>query len=417
MELINLSPYATDFTPILIIDMEIKYFERIITLVYLIVAITSCSDKGNSDVSVSNPVLGDTTSYSYTTPTEQQDGWSVASVEDVGIDRIDLEVAISKVTDGEFVNISSILIARDGQLVVDELFRTALDNNDAAVGNTDLNVHTMQSATKSFTSAFMGIAIDKGFIGSVDTEFYSLFPEYNSIENWSESKNIITLENVLTMQHGWQYNEWDYPIESDENTLFFIYRNYNDFVKGLLDLPMALEPGVSFVYSTMASHALGAAVSNQSGQSLQDFAQEYLFNPLQIETAHWLYSPSRRAMTGCCLFISGRDMTKLGQLYLDKGIWDGKQVISSDWIEKSVTKSVKLNLGFANGYGYQWWMKEFVVDGNLVNAYFAAGNGGQFIYVFPALNAVISFTGENYGSQTMYQVNSLLEDFLLTAFE
>ncbi len=377
----------------------------------LILILIGCDKHDNPQ---SNP---ENSSYNYAIPEEKQDGWLVTSVEDVDVDKILLEEAISKIVDGDFVNISSILIARDGQLIVDELFRTTLDANDAAVRNTDLNVHTMQSATKSFASALMGIAIDKGFINSVDVGFYTLFPEYDSFENWSDSKNQITLENVLTMQHGWQYNEWDYPIESDQNTLFFIYRNYSDFVKGLLDLPMSSELGNSFAYSTMASHALGAAISNKSNKSVPDFAQEYLFGPLQFDTVYWLFSPTNRAMTGCCLFISGRDMIKLGQLYLDEGRWNGEQIISSNWIEKSVTKAVDLNLGFTDGYGYQWWMKEFTVDGQSVDAFFAAGNGGQFIYVFPSLNAVISLTGENYGSQTMYQVTSLLEDYLLKALK
>lgn len=371
----------------------------------------------NDEPEAPKRAVNDDPGYTYSVPLEKGDGWLVASIEDVDIDRDLLQEAVSTIIDGEFVKISSLLISRNGQLVVDELFRTDLDANDYAVGNTDLNIHTMQSTTKSFVSALVGIAIDKRYIESTDVSFYSLFGEYSSFENWSDSKNEITLEDVLTMRHGWQYNEWDYPTESDQNTLFYIYRNYSDFVKGLLDLPMALEPGESFVYSTMAAHALGAAVSNQSGKSIPDFAQEYLFEPLQFDKSYWLYSPKNRAMTGCCLFISGRDMTKLGQLYLDKGKWNGNQVISSEWIEKSVTKSVDLNLGFTDGYGYQWWMKELRVNGESIDTFFAAGNGGQFIYVFPELNAVISFTGENYGSQTMYQVTALLEKYLLKAFK
>ncbi|NQZ77890.1 MAG: serine hydrolase [Ekhidna sp.] len=392
---------------------------------YLIFVLLGCNDESelpnksdNSDVpdQPESPIENDL-SYSYDMPIYKGDGWSVANVEDVQIDRNQLELAVSKIVDRDFVNISSLLIARDGQLVVDELFRTTLDANDAAVGNTDLNVHTLQSTTKSFVSAITGIAIDQGYIESVNTSFYSLFPEYDSFENWIDSKNNITVEDVLTMRHGWQYNEWDYPIQSDLNTLHFIYRNYYDFVKGLLDRPMEIAPGTSFVYSTMASHALGAAVSNTSQKTIPDFAQEYLFGPLQFQKSYWLFSPKNRAMTGCCLFISGRDMTKLGQLYLDKGEWNGSQIISSDWIERSIAKALSLNLGFTNGYGYHWWRNTFTVNERSIDSYFAAGNGGQFIYVFPSLNAVVSFTGENYGSPTMYQVTSFLENHLLPAFE
>lgn len=389
----------------------------ILTIAFVLMSVFFGCNKESEPDTTPTPTTSVSPGYTYSVPADKSDGWSVASIETVDIDKDLLEAAITEITEGRFVNISSLLISRQGQLVVDELFRTTLDANDAAVGNTDLNVHTMQSSTKSFVSALMGIAIDKGYINSVDEGFYSLFDEYSSFENWSDSKNEITIENVLTMQHGWAYNEWDYPAASDQNTLFYIYRNYTDFVKGLLDLPMAAIPGESYAYSTMASHALGATVSNKSGKSVPEFAKEFLFDPLQFEKSYWLFSPKNRAMTGCCLFISGRDMTKLGQLYLDKGKWNGTQIISPEWIEKSVARSVDINLGFTDGYGYQWWMKELRVNGKSLDSFFAAGNGGQFIYVFPELDAVISFTGENYGSQTMYQVTSLLENYLLKAFK
>ncbi|MCL6275417.1 beta-lactamase family protein [Muricauda sp. 2012CJ35-5] len=391
---------------------------RWIPFLCLSIIFIGCSKDENPQSAAENPQpSSETPLYQYTIPEQKQDGWTVASIENVSIDKAELETAVSKIIERKFVNISSLLITRDGKLVLDELFRRNLDANDAAVTNTDLNVHTLQSATKSFTSALVGIAIEKGYINSVDVGFYSLFPEYESFENWSERKNDITLENVLTMQHGWRYNEWDYPIESDQNTLYYIYRNYTDFVKGMLDQPMDTNPGTTFTYATMASHALGAAVGNQAGQSFTAFAREHLFEPLEFDKVYWLYSPKNRAMAGCCLFISGRDMTKLGQLFLDDGQWNGTQILSSDWIEKSVTRTVGINLGFSDGYGYQWWTKEFSLNRQTLDSYFAAGNGGQFIYVFPSLNAVISFTGENYGSQTMYQVTSLLEDYLLKAFK
>ncbi len=396
--------------------LTIRQSSVLLPAILLLWLFLGCKEGGEPD-DKPIPSVNETPDYNYSVPADKGDGWSVANVDDVNIDRDLLEKAVQEIIDGRYVNISSLLISRDGQLVVDELFRTNLDANDAAVGNTDLNVHTMQSTTKSFVSALIGIAIDKGYINSVDDAFYSFFDEYDEFKNWSDLKNDITLKNVLTMRHGWEYNEWDFPVESDQNTLFYIYRNYTDFVKGLLDLPMATEPGETYAYATMASHALGAVVSNQSGKSVPEFAKEHLFEPLQFDKSYWLFSPNNRAMTGCCLFISGRDMTKLGQLYLDKGQWNGTRIISPEWIERSVARSADIDLGFTDGYGYQWWMKEFRVNGKPIDSYFAAGNGGQFIYVIPELNAVISFTGENYGSQTMYQVVSLLQDYLLKAFK
>ncbi len=382
---------------------------HLLMIVFIAVISSGCSGTSSSDSTTET----ESRLYHYTAPMAANDGWQTAHVSETNINESDIELAIESIVSGQYINVSSIQIARNGLLVVDELIRTRLDANDNAVQNTDLNIHTMQSATKSFVATMVGIAVDQDLIESVDTPVYSLFPEYSDYANWNDAKNSITIENFLTMQHGFDYNEWDYPATSDQNTLHYLYRNYGDFVKGLLDLPMATEPGTEFVYSTMVSHALGAIVANASGMSIPQFAETYLFEPLDFGITYWLFSPSNRAMTGCCLFVSGRDMLKLGQLYLDGGIWNGKRIVSETWVEQSIQAYSPLELGFSEGYGYQWWTRNFTVGANTYSAFFAAGNGGQFIYVFPELDTVFAFTGENYGSLTMYQITDLLERYLL----
>ena len=356
--------------------------------------------------------------YEYQTPVNKNDGWQVAHASDHDVTASILENMMNAIRQGQFTKIDSVLIVRNNYLVFDELIRTQLDSRDSYIGNSDLNVHSAQSVTKSFASALVGIAIDKNYIESTDAKFYDFFQNYPSFENWDESKNQINLENVLTMQHGWQWDEWSYPYSDSRNSLGEIYRNHPDHVKGLLDLPMATSPGSTFAYSTIASVALGGAVENATGLQLEDFADQYLFLPLGINSHIWDFTPAGRAHTGGGLWISSRDMAKLGQLFLQQGNWNGEQLISTEWVDISTQAHVTLNYSHSDNYGYQWWDKTFnLSDGRSIYTYSAQGNGGQFIYVIPELNSVVVFTGSNYDSPEMYQAVTLMRQFVLPALK
>ena len=149
---------------------------------------------------------------------------------------------------------------------------------------------------------------------------------------------------------------------------------------------------------------------------LEDFADVYLFQPLGIESHIWAHTPVGRAHTGGGLWLGGRDMLKFGQLYLNDGLWNGEQIISSEWIAESFLKRVSFNYGHSDGYGYQWWHKGFSIAGQgVVDAWFTAGNGGQFIYLIPSKNTVIAFTGANYDDPLMYQADTMMINYILPA--
>ena len=356
----------------------------------------------------------DSSSYQYQLPVSNADGWPTGNISDHNINPAPLINMMNEIRQGNYTNIDSIVIVRNDTLVFDELIRTQLGSHDSYIGNTDLNVHSAQSVTKSFASALIGIAIDKDFIESTDNKFYDFFQNYSSFDNWDESKNQITLKNVLTMRHGWDWDEWTHPYSDSRNNLGEIYRNHPDHVKGLLDLPMETTPGSTYAYSTIASVALGAAVENSSGLQLEDFADQFLFEPMEITSHIWDFTPVGRAHTGGGLWISSRDMAKFGQLYLNGGVWNGQQLISNQWIEISTQDHVNLNYGHSDNYGYQWWDKTFnLSDGRSIYTYSAQGNGGQFIYIVPELNSVVVFTGSSYNSPNMYQAVTLMRQFVL----
>jgi CubicO group peptidase (beta-lactamase class C family) len=391
-------------------------FNQKILIVFIqfscLVLLMGCGGDSNSntDANINNtpPV---SVPYAYNVPLSKSDGWAVGHLNDVNVEESLIVSMMNAVESDAFVNIDGIFIVRNNTLVLDELLRNTLSQTDRYFSNTNPEVHTMQSVTKSFTSALVGIAIDKGYIENVDVGYYSLFTEYPSFDNWDSRKAAMTVENVLTMRHGWDYKELD------GNSLAYINNNFVDFAKALLDFPMANSPGTTFAYSTIASVTLGLAVENASGVSLENFAAEHLFAPLGITSYWWFITGAGHAHTGGGLWMKGRDMIKFGQLYLNKGNWNGDQLISEDWVTWSTQKWLELNYTFADGYGYQWWHQSFDIPSEgVIDTYFAAGNGGQFIYVVPSKNAVIGFTGDNLDDgELTYQPVSLMRDFILPA--
>lgn len=362
--------------------------------------------------------------YKYNVPNFTDDGWQVTHLDDVGINEALITRVVQDIHDGEFPRIDSVAIAKDGFLVLDHRFRMELDEWDEEFGNTDIDLHLMMSAWKSVVSALVGIAIDQGLIGSVDESFYSYFTEYYSFDNWSPLKDDITIADALTMRHGLEWDEWRYPYGDSRNTLTYVY-SYPDVVKAVLDLPMANTPGQVFAYSSGISRALSRLVANASGRSIDDYADEYLFEPLGITRRLWTYTGEGNAKTGSGLFLTTRGMAKFGKLFLDDGWWNGQQIISPEWIELSTQPQVYIGSfgNLENGYyAMHWWIERFYVGGEWIDTYFAAGNGGQYIFVIPELNMVAILTGQNYSSRedfSQYAADpfTIMREYILPAIE
>jgi hypothetical protein len=258
----------------------------------------------------------DEAGYSYQPPPITKDGWKTSSLAEQNIELAPIIEMVEQVRSGHYGGISSVVLARRGALVLDEYFGS---------GERD-TIHTTRSASKAITSALVGIAIDHKFVASVDEPLLSFFPEYKGkINHWDEAKNEITLSHILSMTSGVRGNE-DAMYPTDDWTQFYF------------DQPLANKPGEKFSYATSGIVSLGGVIASSSGLSVAEFADQYLFGPLGITKYFWPGTSRGLAMTGGGVKLQSRDMAKFGQLYLDKGLWKGKRVISESWIDLSTKK-------------------------------------------------------------------------------
>lgn len=299
------------------------------------------------------------------------DGWRTTTPESQGLDSEELVKAFDFIRENK-INIHSMLIIRNGYVVLDAIFYPY----------TRGTVHDLASVTKSVTSALIGIAIDKGVIQSVHHPILDFFPEYE-VENLDENKRKITIEDLLTMTSGFNCG-----FQHGEQELFQMFES-DDWIDFVLDMPMTAEPGSRWAYCSPNVHLLSAIISKTTGMSALEFARKYLFDPLGIKEIIWPSDPNGFCFGWGDLHLLPEDMAKIGTLYLNEGLWDGKQVISSEWIAQSKPHHVTLSGG--RGYGYLWWD-----TGHTPGFYEAVGRGGQRICIWPEKRFVIVFTGGGF---------------------
>lgn len=362
-------------------------------------------------------VVAPTPAYTYSVPADIGDGWQVASVADEGFEEELITTMVRRILTGVYRGIDSVAIARNNKLVLSVQFRDSVGQFDDWVNNRDPERHVLHSTSKSFTSALIGIAIDRGAIASVDVPFYDLF-NYGAYGSWDPRKAGMTLEDVLTMRLGIEWDEWSLPYTDPRNDLVFLENNNVDWAKALLDLPMTSDPGTVFAYNTAATIALGQALENATGIPMEDFANQYLFYPMQIDTAAWWKSPTGLPVGGSGLFLKTRDMLKFGQLYIDDGAWQGRQLISPEWVAASVARHVDISswASLSEAYGYQWWLDDLAYGAGTTPAYITSGYGGQYIFAMPDVGVVVAFTGQNYEhGERIIELYTLVEGFVLRA--
>ncbi|MDJ0721519.1 MAG: serine hydrolase [Desulfobacterales bacterium] len=288
------------------------------------------------------------------------------------------------------LHIDSILIVRNGHLVLDAYFWPFKPGEK----------HIIYSCTKSVMSALIGIAVDKGYIQSVDQPVTDFFPD-RSLARLDARKASMTLENLLTMTSGLDCRDsylyrWQGLIEM---------RTSDDWAQYVLDLPMAATPGDQFEYCNGVSHLLSVIIHNATGMRTLAFARQHLFGPLGIQDVGWDTSPQGVDIGYGEMRLRPHDMARLGWLYLNRGRWADRQIVPEAWVTASTRGHVDATL--FDRYGYQWWVED--------SGYYAAvGFKGQRIFVLPQKNMVAVFTGDLTGRESL-MAKELLEDFIIPA--
>jgi CubicO group peptidase (beta-lactamase class C family) len=302
--------------------------------------------------------------------------WAVSTPETQGLDP--LLVAEMYYRAARLKTIYSLLVIKDGYLIAEEYF------HNGSVGQKD----RLQSVTKSYTSALVGIALDRGYLTSVDQKMMDFFPELAG-QITDARKEQITIREMLQMRAG-------YPWEESTPELFEML--YHGFQPSLLaEVPLVSDPGTRCEYSSLTSHLLGVIVARATGTDLKSFAEEYLFSPLNIEVGDWVQDWEGYYNGHADLFLSARDMAKFGLLYLNNGQYDGNQIISAQWVHDSLQTysedawPYRVGRNFNDiGYGYQWWS----VRAGCHHYNLAWGHGGQQIALLDEFDMAIVVTAD-----------------------
>ena len=290
----------------------------------------------------------------------------------------------------EGYNIDSISVIRNGYLVLDAVVHPF--KNDTK--------HIIHSCTKSIVSALIGISIEQGYIDGINTPVLEFFPN-REVSNTDTNKESMTLENLLTMTTGYQCRDSYLYRWSGLNQM----RESADWVQFILDLPMSEVPGTKFEYCNSASFLLSAIITETTGVSALEYAEEHLFGPLGITDVNWPANPQEINIGWGELKMLPHDMAKIGYLYLQGGQWDGQQIVPEQWIEDSTRKTISATL--EDGYGYQWWIDDS-------GTYMALGYAGQFIFVVPEQELVVAFTSD-LSEEDFYVPQVLLGEFIIPA--
>lgn len=298
--------------------------------------------------------------------------WRTSIPEKQGVDSEILAKIVSDITNKN-LGIHSLLVIRNGYMVLDAHFYPFAPNTK----------HDIASASKSIMSLLIGIAIDNGYIKNVNEKVLEFFP-HTQIQNFGKKKAAITVENLLTMTSGLFCEN----IRGRDMTVEQMMNNPN-WLEFVLNRPMKYSSRTHWAYNSCGVYLLSAILSETSSLSALDFALRYLFRPLGIHDVNWTYdSKSRYNLGWGDLYMTPHDMAKIGYLVLNNGVWKGKQIVSSKWIQSAIKLQVNEVEKGGEGYGYLWWLSK-----NKKGIVYAKGRGGQYIVIWPDRKTIIVSTG------------------------
>lgn len=310
-------------------------------------------------------------------PSEIYDGWMISSPSEEFVSEEAIEKIYRKFfSEDEYYTAISLLIAKNEKLISEAYCRDINDRD---------HYHQTQSVTKSITSLVFGIAVDHGYFPNLDSAICDYFPEYFA----SDAKREITIRHLLTMKAGLEFEN-----STDSEQMINYASNSLAFV---INKPLLYQPGKKFIYNDGCPQLISALIQKQTGLSMAEFAHKYLFAPLGVENYKWDNHKDGITYGANNLWLTPRDLLKIGQLIVNAGVWNNTQIISKAWIEEST--SIHNTPSGIGSYGYYWYIRP---DNNAI---VASGIGGQYIYIMPDKNLVLVFTAEPY-------TNPLISNFI-----
>jgi CubicO group peptidase (beta-lactamase class C family) len=317
----------------------------------------------------------------------------------------DLEARLDKaIAEKRVWNLHGVVIVRHGRLVIERYFEGDDYARGCPLGKVAFKpdtLHDLRSASKSIVGLLYGIALGDGKVPRPDAPLFASFPEYTDLSA-DPARNRWTIHHVLTMTLGTDWDEFGVPYTDPTNSET-VMDMAPDRYRFVLGAPVVMEPGKRWIYNGGATALLARIIERGTGKSLQPFARETLFDPLEIGPTEWFTDDHGEAIAASGLRMTPRDLARIGVITLKGGMWGDRRVVPSQWIERSTSPMVDIDE--TRQYGYQWYLGKFGFTvstrprwdrSQLERVWFASGNGGQRLYLFPGLDLVVAITAGNY---------------------
>ena len=340
--------------------------------------------------------------------------WPVSTPQSQSMNADSLQSFDDAIASGKYGNVDGMMITRNGKLVYQKRYIHDYDKifGDSAGKKSGLNqhdpggpynyynpwwhpyyrrgeLHSLQSVTKTITSVIIGVATARKEFPDLSTTVLSFF-DTTQVKNIDDRKRKMTIRHLLTMTAGF---DWDESLHySDPKNDCSVMEGSFDWVQYVINKPMAFEPGQSFTYNSGASQLLSYIFRKATGKDIEEYASQYLFSPLGINEYFWKRIPSGLSDTEGGLYLAATDLAKIYYLVLKEGNWNGRQILTREWVKASVNPAITVRQGVK--YGYKWWLYVYGND-NSKYAWTGSGFGGQWPIIIPEYDIVAVFTGWN----------------------
>jgi CubicO group peptidase (beta-lactamase class C family) len=328
---------------------------------------------------------------------------------DIDIDSHAIQQLMNDITSGKWINVHGLIIIKEGKLVAEGYWN----------GSHASKLHDIRSASKSVASILTGIAINKGYISSANVPLYNFFPDYQPAFNDTLSQKLseqwlqeLDIEHLLNMTSGFEYDDWYENFRGEAE----IQRS-RDWIKKAATSAIIRQPGTFYAYNTASLVLISEIIARTSNMPMKKFLESMLFNPLGIEKWKW-YNRRGVIYMGGQLRLTLRDMSKIGMLMLNDGVWNDQRLLSSEWIQASTAELNENEPSWQKHkfhHHYLWWQFDEMINSTYIRAFYASGNGGQTIMFVPQLEMVIAITTGNYNTNLEPQSVQIIREVILPA--